>query len=151
MLVHSLSKHPHSPVDNNWWSTPHLLHLPAGALLEYKYAISHDQELHWQAGLNESAQLPYDSEGRVWILKDQWDCSDHVMLTGAHESDAVECVLVRAVDLLLIMTNHLISQNEGQVPAMARIPVACFLCGRCASPQRYAATCPRLHRPGFID
>lgn len=89
-----------SCMDNNWWSTPHLLHLPAGALLEYKYAIipSGSHELQWQGGINESAQLPQDSEGRIWILKDEWDCSDHVLLTGAHESEAVECVLVREDD-----------------------------------------------------
>ena len=143
----------YSCMDNNWWSTPHLLHLPAGALLEYKYAIvtpgSH--ELRWQGGINESVQLPHDSEGRVWILKDEWDCSDHVLLTGAYESDAVECVLVRAViPCYFLFVLNLPPQNEGQVPAMAHIPVACLLCGHCATPQRYAATCPRLHRPGFI-
>ncbi len=87
--------------DNHWWSTTHNLHLPVGALIEYKYIMvdPSTHELHWQHGTNESAQLPWDSEGRVWILKDEWDHSDHLLLTGAHENDAVQCVLVWGGDV----------------------------------------------------
>lgn len=111
------------------WVTPRPVPLVAGQVVEYKYLVYNDAEAsyHWQSGPNESVQLPVEDEGALWRVRDQWDESDHQLISRPGTDQAVE---VLSSDLL---------------PAcVARIPAECFQCAQCVMPHIMSPSCPIL-------